>query len=497
MAGFDGEAFGKFIVEEVNASIARSIAPLLARLDALEADSGVVKEVRKDLRDIVETVGAIPVVKPDDIKAMVDDAVSKAVEHEDTIQVIEVLADKAVAHFAKDIQPPKDVDMDAVRAMIVEGCKDIRAGLESTIGPELQEALSVQVAEAIKAIPVPELPDIAGMVAEAVKAIPVPEAPQLPDIPAMVKEAVDAIELPPAPELPDIAGMITEAVKAIELPEPPVYDLPDIPAMVKEAVDAIELPPAPQLPDIPAMVKEAVDAIPIPQAPDITPHVIDLQKRVANGMRERFEEFRRDIMAIPKPQDGKSVTLDDVRPLIDDAVSKAVAQIPVPKDGVDAMECLIDQGGNLVVTLSNGATKNVGRVVGRDVDMVDVRERVQKMFDEMPKPKDGLGFDDLTVDYDGERTFKFVMRRGDTVKEFPVSVPMVLDRGIFVDGKSYERGDSVTWAGSSWIAQVDGATKKPGEGNNEWRLAVKRGKAGKDGVMTVPKEPKPVKLGER
>lgn len=94
--------------------------------------------------------------------------------------------------------------------------------------------------------------------------------------------------------------------------------------------------------------------------------------------------------------------------------------------------------------------------------------------------KDGLGFEDLLVLHDGERGVTFRFTRGELVKDFPVTFPCVLDRGVYVAGKSYEKGDGVTWAGSFWIAQKATADK-PGDGATGWRLAVKRGQDGKQG----------------
>lgn len=51
--------------------------------------------------------------------------------------------------------------------------------------------------------------------------------------------------------------------------------------------------------------------------------------------------------------------------------------------------------------------------------------------------------------------------------------------GVYVDGKSYERGDVVTWAGSTWHCH-DTTTTRPGEGSKSWQLMVKRGRDGKD-----------------
>jgi integrin beta 3 len=92
--------------------------------------------------------------------------------------------------------------------------------------------------------------------------------------------------------------------------------------------------------------------------------------------------------------------------------------------------------------------------------------------------KDGLGFDDLSVDYDGERRLVVKFTRGDNVREFPAVLPIVIDRGVFKDGESYERGDGVTWAGSFWIAR-EATFSKPGD-DTTWRLAIKRGRDGKD-----------------
>jgi hypothetical protein len=58
--------------------------------------------------------------------------------------------------------------------------------------------------------------------------------------------------------------------------------------------------------------------------------------------------------------------------------------------------------------------------------------------------------------------------------------PSVIYRGVWVDGKRYEVGDSVTWGGSTWTALADNTTK-PGDNNRQWQLSVKRGGDGKQG----------------
>jgi hypothetical protein len=100
--------------------------------------------------------------------------------------------------------------------------------------------------------------------------------------------------------------------------------------------------------------------------------------------------------------------------------------------------------------------------------------------------KDGLGFDDLSVEYDGERTFTFTFKQGDRMKSFPFRMPVVLYRGLYEAGKAYETGDSVTWGGSMWIAREPTTTIAPDEnspaGKKAWALSTMRGRQGKPGL---------------
>lgn len=131
-----------------------------------------------------------------------------------------------------------------------------------------------------------------------------------------------------------------------------------------------------------------------------------------------------------------------------------------------------------------------GRVAGWALDFERRAQGVlERAVDRMPKPvdgkdgrdgMDGLGFDDLAVDHDGDRGIALKFSRDGICKEFRVDIPAVLDRGVYKEGSAYQRGDAVTWGGSLWIAQKDAPESKPGLGDG-WRLAVKKGRDGKDG----------------
>lgn len=147
--------------------------------------------------------------------------------------------------------------------------------------------------------------------------------------------------------------------------------------------------------------------------------------------------------------DGKSVTLDDVSPLVELAIARGLLETE-----------------------------------RRGMDMI------QRALDAMPKPEngrdgvdgkngaDGFGFDDITLEDDGHRSFAIKFIRGDSVKEFKFRLPHVLDAGFYQEGKAYEAGDGVTFGGSYWIAKAD-TTDKPAVGSESWRLAVKKGRDGK------------------
>lgn len=152
------------------------------------------------------------------------------------------------------------------------------------------------------------------------------------------------------------------------------------------------------------------------------------------------------------------------------------------KDGADVIDAMIDREGNLVFTMSDGRMKNVGLVVGRDGE-------AGKDGAKGADGRDGFGFEDLALDIREDGAFLRFMR-GEQTKEF--RLPIVIDRGVFKEGSSYQHGDGVTWGGSFWIAQ-DETAEKPDSGKG-WRLAVKKGRDGKDGIMKPSPKPGPVKV---
>lgn len=206
---------------------------------------------------------------------------------------------------------------------------------------------------------------------------------------------------------------------------------------------------------------------------------------------------------IPAPKDGKSVTADDVRPILAEMVDSAVKAIPVPKDGKDGKDGTDGKDADMAELKLHLAelVKHVNLPAPPSVDEVaavferrfsdlalswerQARDTFEKAVDRMPVPKDGrdalpLDSFDMELAEDG-RTLTLKMHAGDTVMEKSLRIATVLDRGPYRSEEKYEKGDAVTHGGSLWIAQVDDPEGAPGLGGKGWRLAVKKGRDGKD-----------------
>lgn len=169
------------------------------------------------------------------------------------------------------------------------------------------------------------------------------------------------------------------------------------------------------------------------------------------------EELKDMVAAIEKPKDGK-----------DGVDGKDGAQGPKGdkgepgKDGRGIRKAYVNQSGELKVEFTDDTSDNCGVVVG-------------------PEGSAGLGFDDVRVEHDGERSFFLVFERGDERRKHgPYTIPAVIGRGIYEQGKEYEIGDAVTHRGSMWIS-TEKTSAVPGTPDSGWVLSVKKGRDGKDG----------------
>lgn len=280
-----------------------------------------------------------------------------------------------------------------------------------------------------------------------------------------------------APEA--VARQIAEAVSAIPQPGPVQVDTE---ALAKLAADAAR-----------AELEQAVAALPTPKdgddgksvtVDDVRPLIVDAVKQAVEAIPapqdgkdydpdELARAVKEAVEALPKPQDGKSVGVEDIRPMVAELVSQAVSAIPVPKDGVGAAGAIIDREGNLILTLTDGTTRDLGRVVGKDGE----------------KPKDGepgrpgFSLEDFDSEVkDGGRTLVLSFTAGDIKHTVEHQLDTLIYRGVFKGGETYQPGDTVSFGGGLWHCDKD-TTARPGEGSEDWTLAVRRGREGKSVSM--------------
>ena len=237
---------------------------------------------------------------------------------------------------------------------------------------------------------------------------------------------------------------------------------------------------------------------------------IAAQEQAIISLTTGMAAMAKQIEALQAPRDGAdgkdgaSVCIDDVMPALTERVDAFLASIPAPQDGKDGApgkdgadgapgekgadgagiaDLLIDRDGALVATMTDGRIKSLGPVIGRDgingKDGTDGKNGA-----------DGFGFDDVDFVYDDTGRAVAQFQRGDVVKS--IALPGFVDRGIFRDGEKYARGDATTFGGNLWLAQ-EPTTEKPGDGKG-WRLAVKKGRDGRDGELKAPRETKPIQV---
>lgn len=270
---------------------------------------------------------------------------------------------------------------------------------------------------------------------------------------------------------------------------------------LEEMDGAIKALPESLSQDLGERVKAAVDAIPRPKDGEDGKSVTaeDVAPLIAG-------EVAKAVQALPAPKDGTSVTPEDVAPMLSDLVSKAVAEMPRPKDGesVPAAEVrrMVDEA---VAKAMQAMPAPKDGEAGRDALQLELQPCIdlEKAYPrgtyarhagglwrafESTKGLHGWecvvdGIADLRIEQDG-RQFTLVARTSSGAEvSKSVKVAALVDRGVFKMDESYEAGDGVTWGGSFFIAQKDAPGGRPGEpGCDGWRLAVKRGRDGTKGV---------------
>jgi len=372
-------------------------------------------------------------------------------------QMVEIVRD----YVAAELLPVQEENA-ALRATVQELERRIAAQAEVRAEPEvtladIDAAVARALEEAVSALPPPQpgAPGVVDMqevallvsaeVGKAVAALP----PAEPGAPGEVDMAVVAEQ---------ISRAVGDAVSSLPPPDPGVDGVGLADALIDRDGQLVL-----------TLTDGRTKSLGLVVGRDATqPEPIDVEAMKAQLGMLVDEAVPKAVSALPPADPGApgEVDMAQVAALVEDSVGKAVAALPAPErgpSGIGMSDALIDRDGSLVLTMTDGSTKNLGVVIGRDGE--DGETFTLDDFDIVP--------------LDDERTFKFCFTRGAVAHSFEFAFPVVLDRGVYSTGKQYQHGDAVTWAGSLWIAQRS-TDSKPDSPDSGWRLAVKRGRDGKD-----------------
>lgn len=159
-------------------------------------------------------------------------------------------------------------------------------------------------------------------------------------------------------------------------------------------------------------------------------------------------------------------------------VSKYMSANPVVAEkgdpGTGLADAMIDRTGNLVLTMTDGRMKELGLVIGKDGSPGK-------------DGADGLGFDDLTVSFDGD-AIVHEYKRGEKAltQRFPINVMKHI--GFWQQGMQAKSGNVTTHNGCSWVCLKD-TSEKPCYESKDWILSARKGRDGLDAKDAKPSEP--------
>ena len=196
---------------------------------------------------------------------------------------------------------------------------------------------------------------------------------------------------------------------------------------------------------------------------DLTNFSLELFKRIDGWVSPLFDR----VDALEK------APKTDLQAQIDEAVAKAIAELPVPQDGKDGEDGILLE----IIPLID-LDKSYERGIYA-IHKGGVWHSHQKTTGEHGWECVLNGVQGIEVEQDGVRGFKVssLLTNGTkSVKEF--ELPHLMYRNIYKAETDYAPGDMTTFGGSLWHCNED-TQEKPGT-SKHWTLVAKKGRDGKD-----------------
>lgn len=331
----------------------------------------------------------------------------------------------AVEQRFADFSAARENDRVVFLTLVKEEIAKVELPVKEIDPVEIERVVNEKVEKAVSALPVPtngrdaDPVDLDEVASRAAKLLPVPENGKDADPEAIKAAVLDVV----AEVLP---GEVSAAVDKIENPkdgkdadpvDPVVVanllvDLMPVPKDGKDGVDGKSVTIEEIAPLIDGAVALEFAKVIIPegtQGPqgaagksitveDVKPllqEMVSALPKAENGKDADPVEVAALIIEdvvklIPIPTDGKDVTVEDVLPVIQEMIEQKFSEIPKPKDGIDGadvVDLLIDHAGMLVATLSNGKTKTLGPIVGKDAEIEPLERMIEEKLGSLPVPE--------------------------------------------------------------------------------------------------------------
>lgn len=206
----------------------------------------------------------------------------------------------------------------------------------------------------------------------------------------------------------------------------------------------------------------------------------DFAKRAVAGIRTYLARalvlHERRVSSLQRAVDEMQSSVSQLKEEIEVRVQRAVASIEAPKGekGDPGKSVSVDD----VAPIIEAAVARWEVSFERHAQQVLMQAVAQA-----PKPQDGEGVEDIAVETEGRNVaFAFKFSSGRVVTK-TIRVETPLYKGIWSPSRAYEKSDFVTYEGSAFIARRD-TNKKPGD-SDDWRMFVKRGRDGRDAAAVV------------
>jgi hypothetical protein len=193
--------------------------------------------------------------------------------------------------------------------------------------------------------------------------------------------------------------------------------------------------------------------------------------------------------------DGVSVSAEEVRAMVDDVVAKAMAAIVVKdgtpgtdgRDGRDAPQIEILPAVDPDKTYPrNTYARHAGGLIRafRDTDAINLAEIEKSGWDAVVN---GIADESEVISEDGRLITKTFYTNGKKW-ERNYQTGSIQYQGLYSSEREYQKGDIVTWGGESWFCKENNVKEEPKYhhgGTSPWAQLAKKGRDGKD----APKDP--------